>query len=315
MFELKILADKLSPPARDALERACTRCQEARRSEIDIEDWLLALLDDENSDVAKILRHLFIEKETIERELRKKKTGGGVPPHFSHNLIAVWERAAAYAPMGTPIRSGFIFWTVLDYNKHILDKLINYNNIQVVDIEAFRTIWKQICNHPLERYGSRAKIEDHTLFLSYRRGLSVAFAERIYDHLYAVFGEGKIFFDVDTIPPGEDFRRVIENQIRSCKVLLIVIGPDTINATDSAGSRRIDQPNDYIGIELKAALAHQVPVLPALIDNAQMPSPDELPIELRDFAFRQALRVRPSPDFRRDMERLIQYLEQYLKPI
>jgi hypothetical protein len=109
--------------------------------------------------------------------------------------------------------------------------------------------------------------------------------------------------------------KITEGQISTCHVLLIVIGADAINSSDSEGNRRIDQTNDHISIELKTALSHQIPIIPVLIENIRMPSPDELPIELRDVAYRQAVTVRANPDFRRDMEKLIHYLEQYLKRV
>jgi hypothetical protein len=203
---------------------------------------------------------------------------------------------------------------VLNKERRFFEALMR-REIPESELELLRHDWKEICGASWERYGSLAKIADHAIFLSYRREPSSAFAERIYDHLYSAFGEGKVFFDLDAIPPGENFRRVIEHQIRLCKVLLIVIGPATINTLDLSGSRRIDQPGDYIRIELNAAMAHQTPIIPALIEGARMPSPEELPIELRDFAFRQAIRVRSNPDFRRDMEVLIQHLERYLKHV
>jgi hypothetical protein len=109
--------------------------------------------------------------------------------------------------------------------------------------------------------------------------------------------------------------KITKGQISTCQVLLIVTWPDTTNTFDSKRNRRIDQANDYIKIELKTALSHQIPIIPVLIENIRMPSPDELPIDLRDVAFRQAVTLRANPDFRQDMEKRIHYLVQYLKRV
>ena len=92
------------------------------------------------------------------------------------------------------------------------------------------------------------------IFISYRRDDSSGHAGRLYDHLSAHFGPDKLFMDVDTIEPGMDFVEVIEQAVGSCEVLIEVIGNEWLDAIDDAGRRRLDKPEDYVRLEIKAAL-------------------------------------------------------------
>src|SRR5687768_11964174 len=88
------------------------------------------------------------------------------------------------------------------------------------------------------------------VFISYRRQESSDIAGRLYDHLAAHFGEDQVFMDVDAIPPGVDFAEVIGEAVTTCEVLLAVIGPRWLDATDQHGRRRLDDPDDIVRLEL-----------------------------------------------------------------
>ena len=96
-------------------------------------------------------------------------------------------------------------------------------------------------------------------------------AGRIYDRLSSHFGEGAVFMDVDSIPPGVDFRRYIDTAVDQCDMLLAVIGRGW--AGDAGTSRRLDDPRDFVRIELEAGLKRDLPVIPILIDRPRCPSP------------------------------------------
>lgn len=147
-----------------------------------------------------------------------------------------------------------------------------------------------------------------TLFISYRRADSAQVTGRIYDKLVGVYGSNNVFKDVDSIPLGTDFRRVIEECLGRCDALLAVVGASWLNATDQSGLRRIDNAHDYVRIEIEFALSSGTPVIPLLVDNTPMPLEKELPQSLHDFAHLNATAVRPDPDFHRDMERVIRAL-------
>ena len=108
------------------------------------------------------------------------------------------------------------------------------------------------------------------------------------DTLKAQFAHNQIFRDIETIEPGVDFVEAIERALGSCVVLLAVIGPRWLSATDKSGRRRLDDPNDYTRIEIAAALQRKVRVIPVLVDGAAMPDAEELPDDLQTLARRQA---------------------------
>jgi hypothetical protein len=80
------------------------------------------------------------------------------------------------------------------------------------------------------------------VFVSYRREESSGIAGRLYDRLAAHFGDDQVFMDVDTIALGVDFAKVITQAVGTCEVLLAVIGPHWLTATDEEGQRRLDAP-------------------------------------------------------------------------
>jgi hypothetical protein len=150
-------------------------------------------------------------------------------------------------------------------------------------------------------------------FISYRRYDSADVVGRIYDRLVAAYGLGKIFKDVDNIPIGTDFRKVIDEAVSSCVVLLVVIGRDWLSVTNEQNMRRIDDPNDFVRIEIETGLKRDIPIVPLLVREAEMPREEEMPQSLKDLVYRHGVRVRSDPDFHRDMDRLIQSLNSLLQ--
>jgi serine/threonine protein kinase len=143
------------------------------------------------------------------------------------------------------------------------------------------------------------------IFICYRRGDSADITGRIYDWLLRQFGEAALFKDVDSIPYGMDFRAEIDNAISTCTAVLAIVGPRWLAKSGRQKQRDIDNPSDYVRIELASALRRQIPIIPVLVAGESMPSPDTLPDDLREFSYRNAIQVKPDPDFRADMDRLI----------
>ena len=105
------------------------------------------------------------------------------------------------------------------------------------------------------------------IFLCYRRRQAATHSGRIFDRLRAHFGDDDVFMDITSIPPGvHDFREYITTNVRHCRVLLAVIGPNWVGKTGTR--RRIDNPRDFVRIEIEAALDRGIPVIPILIDGA-----------------------------------------------
>ncbi len=149
------------------------------------------------------------------------------------------------------------------------------------------------------------------VFISYRRQESSGMAGRLYDRLAARFGANQVFMDVDTIALGVDFAEVISQAVTTCAVLLAVIGPHWLSATDEDGQRRLDDPDDIVRLEIGAALERDVRVIPILVEGAVMPRAGELPESLAGLARRNAFSLRHE-SFRVDVDRLLAEIEPIL---
>lgn len=114
--------------------------------------------------------------------------------------------------------------------------------------------------------------------------------------------------DVDAIPLGVNFIKVLREEVAKCDVLLAVIGSNWLNVGDEQGNPRLDNPNDFVRLEMATALHRDIPVIPILLDGAKIPKTDQLPEDLKELALRNALDVRHA-SFHSDMNRLIQGLK------
>jgi TIR domain len=149
------------------------------------------------------------------------------------------------------------------------------------------------------------------IFVSYRRQETSHLAGRLYDRLADRFGESQVFIDVDAIEPGVDFAEEIFRAVAACKVLLAIIGPVWLTATDERGGRRLDDPDDIVRLEIEAALARGVRVIPILVEGAVMPTRQDLPESLAGLTRRNALVIRHE-SFRYDAGRLVTAIERVL---
>lgn len=146
------------------------------------------------------------------------------------------------------------------------------------------------------------------VFISYRRSNASGNAGRLYDTISAYFGEDSVFMDVDSIGPGEDFEDVLERTLSECRAVVVVIDPDWLTITGREGRRRLEDPQDYVRLEIQHALASRVRLFPVLVDGALMPSPEDLPQSLRGLARSQATEI-SSSRYRYDVGRLLKALE------
>ena len=149
------------------------------------------------------------------------------------------------------------------------------------------------------------------IFINYRREESSHVAGRLHDSLAPTFGGHKLFMDVDNIPVGRDFEEYLKSQVTACDAMLAIIGPNWLTAKDETGQRRLDNPADFVAIEIGAALARSIPVVPVLVDGARMPKASELPDSLKPLARRQAIEVRHT-NFNSDAEALVKRLREAL---
>ena len=152
----------------------------------------------------------------------------------------------------------------------------------------------------------------HAVFISYRREDAGDAAGRLYDYLEAGLGTGTAFKDVDSIPAGSDFRDHLERSLANCKVFLLLLGDGWTGPTAAPGSRRIDEPGDFMRIEIETALKRDVLLIPLLLKSAKMPSEEMLPDSIRSLTFRQAAKLQPDPYFKDDVARLIRIIKKRL---
>jgi hypothetical protein len=109
------------------------------------------------------------------------------------------------------------------------------------------------------------------VFISYRRDDSGDYAGRVHDRLEREFGSDLLFMDVDAIPLGANFTKVLREEVAKCDVLLALIGANWLDARNEDGKRRLDNPSDYLRIEIATALQRDIPVIPILLERATMP--------------------------------------------
>ena len=144
-----------------------------------------------------------------------------------------------------------------------------------------------------------------SIFISYRRDDSKWPSDAIYRALVAEFGRDAVFKDDDSIPDGVDFRKYIDEAVGKCDYLLAVIGTGWLDVRDKQGRRRLDNPVDFVRLEIEAALRGDIRVTPVLLDGAIIPDETELPETIRELIYRHARKVNAGPDFDGDIAKLI----------
>jgi hypothetical protein len=150
--------------------------------------------------------------------------------------------------------------------------------------------------------------------ISYRRQDSSPVAGRLYDRLQAEFGKGSVFMDFDSIPYGVDFREHIKQTLQRAKVVVAIIGPEWVGAKSDSSGRRIDDPTDFVRLEVASALENGIPIIPILVNNTPMPDAKNLPPELEGLAFRNGLVLDTGIDFHHHADRLIAGIRRVLSP-
>jgi uncharacterized RDD family membrane protein YckC len=147
------------------------------------------------------------------------------------------------------------------------------------------------------------------IFINYRRSDSQIYANSLYDWLAEHYGDDQVFKDVDTIEPGLPWEEAIERAVAAADVMLVVIGPHWL--VDQSGRRRLEDPRDYVHMEIAKALERRIRVIPILVSGAQPPEPEELPDRLTALTDRQAFELSDSR-MRADRMELLRRLDRVL---
>lgn len=147
------------------------------------------------------------------------------------------------------------------------------------------------------------------VFLSYRRSDEPYAATLISEQLKSAFGKESVFFDVDDVPYGVDFREYIQERVDRCDVLLVVIGDGWLGE-DGSGMQRLKNPSDYVRIEIETALNRDIPVIPLPVRNAEMPTEAELPEAISSLAYRNGCDLRVGPGLIDKLKTLVESIHQ-----
>ena len=149
------------------------------------------------------------------------------------------------------------------------------------------------------------------IFLSYRRDDTAGHAGRLRDALAARFGPERVFMDLESIRAGDDFVEIVKKAVDSSGVVVVVIGRQWLSASDKKGNRRLDNPQDFVRLEVETALRRGARVIPALVQHAEMPAEDALPEPLAKLARRNAVEISDSR-WAFDVDRLGDAIEEAL---
>ena len=148
------------------------------------------------------------------------------------------------------------------------------------------------------------------MFVSYRRADTNFVVGNLVDRLEHELGEGRFFRDLDSIPYGTDYRQHTTDSLARCSAALVVIGPNWVGA--GPDGRRIDDPTDLVRVEAEAVLARGIPVIPVLVEPAVDLPRLPLPEGLDGLRYRQALPLRPDPDYETDVARIVRVLRELI---
>lgn len=151
----------------------------------------------------------------------------------------------------------------------------------------------------------------HGVFINYRREDAGPYARLMKVRLGQRFPDTPVFMDLDSIEAGVDFAEAIESAVRSCAVLIALIGRRWLTIADDEGRRRLDNPDDYVRFEIQAALERRVRVIPVLVDGARALRQQQLPPDLSKLARLNALEMSYGR-FEYDETRLLAAIEKVL---
>jgi hypothetical protein len=148
------------------------------------------------------------------------------------------------------------------------------------------------------------KRKRNAVFISYRRDEAKAYAVHLHDRLSTLLGEGNVFMDLDSIRPGIDFVSALREGLDVTAALIALIGDQWLDLREPDGQRRLDNPEDFVRLELEGALDRGIKVIPVLVDGARMPASGELPPTIAELARLQALELNHE-HWKRDVDRLL----------
>jgi len=150
------------------------------------------------------------------------------------------------------------------------------------------------------------------IFINYRRQDAQFVVDRVYAWLARAFGRRRLFRDVDQIRPAANFQAAIDDALQQSRVVLVFIGEQWLTVTSSDGTRRIDEPGDYVRREIETAIEREIPLLPVFLQGTQPPAAEQLPASIGQLGRTNGVMLRPEPEFADSIRRLTRHLAEIL---
>jgi hypothetical protein len=130
------------------------------------------------------------------------------------------------------------------------------------------------------------------IFISYRSADSEGWTNFIGTHLQQEFGEDRVYLDADSLEPGQRYAEVLLAQVAAAKVFIPVVGRNWLRATNKkSGMRRLDEPLDLLRREIETAIASGKLIIPVMVDDADIPTPADLPPSIRSLFEVEVVRI------------------------
>jgi hypothetical protein len=165
----------------------------------------------------------------------------------------------------------------------------------------------------MRRDAARQGAPGHCIYVSYRASGDRRLADQICERIRQRFGAEILIRDLDSVPLGVTHGQLLEESMARTAVMLVVVDPDwrTAERPDGEG-RRLDDPRDFVRMEVSAALRRRVPQIVLNAADERLSARD-LPLSLTALAQQPVLPIRSAEDERRrDLDRLIGRLEAML---
>jgi len=260
-------------------------------------------------DIDEMTRQLLSELRETDIESAELTKGGIAPKGSKGDLMTIGSIVVAVLPAFLPNVVSF----VQDWVERGQGRTVKFRGMGIEFEGSPEEFQKLLASLEVER-SAKEKVKltrSPRVFISYRRADSTDVTGRIYDRLKEHFGKSAIFKDVDSIPPGVDFKEHLEKAVGKCKVFLVVIGDRWLEAKDEKRRNRLGDPDDFVRIEIESALKRNIMIIPLLVRGASMPAEVKLPPSLRKLVYRNAVPIRPDPDFHGDIDRLIEAITNH----
>ena len=324
---LRALIGKLNETTRVALESAAGLCLSRTHYNIEWEHLIIKLLEGRQNDFGCILSHFSIDRTRLanemQRSLDRMRAGNARTPSFSPSLVHAFTGAWVYGSLelnAARIRSGFLVVSLLaqeelagmvrEVSPEMMKLSVDTVRHEFMNIVAASVEGAEEPAPAAAQPTSAPVAGGPRVFISYRRGDGDFYADSLFDRMMAGVPDVAIFRDTDTLKPGMVYSEKIDETLRTCDFLLVLMGKKWLNAADKEGVRRLEKSDDWVRLEIAAALRHGKTVVPCLIGGAAMPAESDLPQEIAGLALRHAVSL-SQKTFRRDSDELMDMLKSW----